>query len=97
MALSRDKGYDRVIFASDCLSLINRIKSPSPDRSPVGSVVVDIRSLVTSFATVSFRHASRSINEAAHILARSCVDASLGFTLDYALDCIRQTLCIDIR
>jgi hypothetical protein len=38
-----ERGYDKVIFASDCLSLIQRILSPEPDRSLVGAVVADIK------------------------------------------------------
>jgi hypothetical protein len=37
-----DKGFDKAIFVSNCLSLIQRLNSPSPDRSPVGSIVQDI-------------------------------------------------------
>ncbi|XP_051190008.1 uncharacterized protein [Lolium perenne] len=50
-----DKGFNKVIFVSDCLSLIQRLNSPAPDRSEVGSVVKDIKTLVARFSTASFR------------------------------------------
>jgi hypothetical protein len=45
---------------------------------------------------VTFKHVKRSLNEAAHILARSCDLATLGFISDFAPDSIRETLCIDV-
>jgi hypothetical protein len=92
----RDKGFDKVIFASDCLSLIQRLNSPTQDRSQVGSLIKDMKAMVTCFSSVTFRHVHRSLNEAAHILARSCTLVSLGFISDFAPECIRKTLCIDM-
>jgi hypothetical protein len=91
-----ERGYDKVIFASDCLSLIQRILSPKPDRSLVGAVVADIKLKRRCFSSVSFRHVKRSLNEAAHILARSYDVTSLGFISTSAPASIRKTLCIDI-
>jgi ribonuclease HI len=96
MEITRERGHDRVIFASDCLSLIQRISSAGPDRSPVGSVVLDIKRLVESFSSATFRHVNRSLNEAAHILARTCDVSSQGFISSLAPECIRKTLCIDV-
>jgi hypothetical protein len=93
---TKDYGYDKVIFVSDCLSLIQRLLSPKPDRSPVGAMVKDIKLLVAGFASATFRHVRRSLNEAAHILARTCDVTSLGFISNSAPACIRKTLCIDV-
>uniref|UniRef100_A0A8R7P8F8 Reverse transcriptase zinc-binding domain-containing protein n=1 Tax=Triticum urartu TaxID=4572 RepID=A0A8R7P8F8_TRIUA len=70
--LARDEGLTSVIFASDCLSLVQRVNSSSIDRSEVGVVVSDIKRLVACFSSVSFCHVKRSLNAAAHILARAC-------------------------
>uniref|UniRef100_A0ACD5Y4F7 Uncharacterized protein n=1 Tax=Avena sativa TaxID=4498 RepID=A0ACD5Y4F7_AVESA len=43
MLIAREQRVHQVIFESDCLSLINRLKSSNQDRSQVGSVVMDIR------------------------------------------------------
>jgi hypothetical protein len=40
-------------------------------------------------------HVHRSINDAAHVLARTCNVAGSGFILDYAPDCILEAICID--
>jgi hypothetical protein len=39
VSLARDEGLTSVVFASDCLSLIQRINSSTNDRSEVGAVV----------------------------------------------------------
>ena len=94
--LARDEGLTSVIFASDCLSLVQRMNSSSMDRSEVGVVVSDIKRLVACFSPVSFCHVKRSLNAAAHILARSCEFASSKVVYYSTPECIRQTLCTDV-
>ena len=92
---ARDEGYDKVVFVSDCLSLVQRLNSPEFDRSTVGTLVANIKQLVASFSSTSFCHVKRSLNEAAHFLAKSssvfstCVFHSVP-------DCIRGTCCINV-
>jgi hypothetical protein len=64
VTLARDKGFTKATFASDCHSLINCLKSSSPDRSQLGSMVADIRFLTKDFVVASFCHVSRVLNEA---------------------------------
>uniref|UniRef100_A0ACD5YKV4 Uncharacterized protein n=1 Tax=Avena sativa TaxID=4498 RepID=A0ACD5YKV4_AVESA len=94
--LARDEGKDRVIFASDCLSLVQRLNSPCFDRSDVGLVTNSIKFLVRGFASVSFCHVNRVLNEAAHILAKSCTHVNSSCVFYPVSECIRKTLCIDV-
>jgi hypothetical protein len=95
VSLARDEGLVSVVFASDCLSLVQRITSSTNDRSEVGAVVGDIKRLTTSFSSVSFGHVRRALNVAAHILSRSC-EFAVSRVVSYSTpDCIRQTLCMD--
>jgi hypothetical protein len=96
VAVASEQGMNKVILASDCLSVINRLKSTDQDRSEVGSVVLDIKLLVAGFSSATFRHVPRLSNEAAHILARSCNFNSLGFISSSAPELIRKTLCTDV-
>jgi ribonuclease HI len=96
VTVAKEQRYTKVIFASDCLSLIQRIHSCKPDRSMVGAVVSDIKLLVAGFDSATFRHVYRSLNEAGHILARSCDVTSPGFISFSAPVSIRKTLCIDV-
>jgi ribonuclease HI len=49
LSITKDKGFRKIILLSDCLSLIQRIPSPEKNRSSVGTVVSDIKSLATDF------------------------------------------------
>jgi hypothetical protein len=96
VTLAREVGCEKVIFASDCLSLVQRIISSSMDRSSVGILVSGIKDVSKSFTSVSFTHVKRHLNEAAHILAKSCFSVSSSEVFYYVPDCIRGTLCIDV-
>jgi ribonuclease HI len=96
VSLAVEEGFDKIIVVSDCLSLIHRLQSLELDRSMVGLVVQDIKHICTCFAEVSFMHALRQCNEAAHVLARSAERfVSCTFRLS-APECIRKTLCNDL-
>jgi hypothetical protein len=82
--LARAEGWNSVIFASDCLSLVQRLNA---------SV---IKVLVSGFTSVSFRHVKRDLNKAAHILAKSCIDLNSSCVFHSVPDCIRGTFCIDM-
>jgi hypothetical protein len=94
--LARDEGRDKVIFASDCLSLVQRLNSSGIDRSSVGLVVSDIKQMATDFSEVSFRHVKRVLNEAAHLLAKSCNNINSSCVFYSVPELIRGTLCIDV-
>jgi ribonuclease HI len=94
--LARDEGRDKVIFASDCLSLVQRLNSSGIDRSSVGLVVSDIKQMATDFYEVSFRHVKRVLNEAAHLLAKSCNNVNSSCVFYSVPKLIWGTLCIDV-
>jgi hypothetical protein len=96
VAIAQERGHDRVIFASDCLSLVQRCKSSDPDRSTVGLVVLDIKKMVASFISATFKHVSCSLNVAAHTLARTCDLSSSDFISSFGPNSIRQTLFINV-
>jgi hypothetical protein len=81
VSIAGDQGFEKVIFASDCLSLIQRLKSTEPDWSQIGSVVLDIKQRVAGFSPTTFRHVNRLFNKEAHILARSYDVYSLALFL----------------
>jgi hypothetical protein len=75
---------------------IQRLNSDVLDRSPAGILVSGIKATTTSFSSVSFIHVSRSLNVAAHILAKSCNICHSSEVFHSVPDCIRGTLCIDV-
>ena len=96
VSFARDEGVDRAIFATDCLSLVQRLHSSPLDRSVVGMVVGDIKLLASEFSSVSFTHVKRSLNEAAHVLANSCSSVISSDIFHSAPEFIERTLCIDV-
>jgi hypothetical protein len=56
-----------------------------------------IKSMTNSFTSVSFIHVKRNLNEAAHILAKSCGTFTSSGGFYSVLDFIRGTLCIDVN
>jgi hypothetical protein len=92
VSLANDEGFDKAMVVSDYLSLILRLQSSELDRSMVSVVVQDIK-LAASFASISFSHVYRQCNESAHIMARSAKLFRSSFFRNFALECIRKTLC----
>jgi hypothetical protein len=90
---AHDRGLDKAIFTSDRLSLVQRFGSTTRDRSSLGILVDDIKHLVKDFNSASFIHVRRELNEAAHVLAKSCFNVNLSEVFLSVPDCIRQTIC----
>jgi hypothetical protein len=95
VSLAQDEGMLKAVFATDCLSLVQRLKSHQLDLSDVGMVVDDIKIMVKDFISASFVHVNRSLNEAAHILAKSCFSLTSPEVFHSAPECIRAAICID--
>jgi hypothetical protein len=96
MSLVNEEDFRKLLVVLDCLSVIHRINSVMPDRSPIGVVIQDIKALVNNFSDILFSHVYRQGNEAAHILARSGERFSSIVCKNFVPDCIRQTLCNDL-
>ncbi|KAL8117175.1 uncharacterized protein LOC141724971 [Apium graveolens] len=69
----KSKGWSKVVVESDCLTVIQAIRSKTPMVSPLGRVVQSCRNMLVESNTVSLFFVKRSANMAAHELARlSC-------------------------
>jgi hypothetical protein len=97
VSLARDEGFDKVIFATDCLSLVRRLNSSVVDTSSAGLLMDGINSMTNSFMLVSFIHVKHNFNEATHILAKSCGTFTSSGVFYSVLDCIRRILCIHVN
>jgi hypothetical protein len=93
---AQEEGFSKVIVGSDCLSVIQRLISTTVDRSLFGPVIEDIKRLAMTFSSCEFRHVYRSLNVAAHILARSCASFPSSVWRGVSPDCIREAICNDI-
>jgi hypothetical protein len=82
--------------ASDCLSLINKLKSHNMDRSHTGIIIEDIKLLMrTSSVIFSFIHVIRLCNQVAHVLARSADQIVESVWFDSPPVSIMSKLCND--
>jgi hypothetical protein len=97
LTFALNNGFMDIILASDCLSMIQHMCSPVLDRSPVGALVTDIKTLAVGFNKYSFKHYGHKINVAAHILAHNCENSVCNFSFDVIPECIREILCNDVK
>jgi hypothetical protein len=68
LTISKEHGVSRAVLVSDCLSLIQRIASRQPDRSTLGTIIADIKSLASDFESCTFKFTRRGLNVVAHKL-----------------------------
>jgi ribonuclease HI len=93
LTLARDEGLNKVILASDCISVVQRINSSARDRSLIGVVVEDIKAMAATMSSVTVHHISRLLNNSAHVLARRVQHFGSPFFRNSVPDCIRFELC----
>jgi ribonuclease HI len=96
LSVSKERGFQKIILVSDCLSLIQRISSTARDRSTLGIIVGDIKTLKTDFQSCIFRFSSRISNVVAHKLARSAEPSVCNISVDVILELIRVELSSDV-
>ena len=64
-------GLHRVIFESDCQTLVYALQSRSHDLAPIGVLLKEVRSIcIGSFESYSFQFVPRTCNAVAHLLAQ---------------------------
>jgi hypothetical protein len=94
--LARAERVDNVICETGCLSLVQRLKSSTMDRSIVGMVVAEIKGFGRDFSSISFRDVKRVFNPAAHLLAKSSLDVNSSCVFHSVSEFIQETFYIDV-
>ncbi|XP_063939145.1 uncharacterized protein LOC135148333 [Daucus carota subsp. sativus] len=69
-----DMQWPHVTVESDCLVVVQAIRSKTPMRSHLGGIIEECRRLLTQFHKVSLFFVKRSANMVAHQLARESYD-----------------------
>jgi hypothetical protein len=95
LSFAKSEGLDHFICTTDCLSVVQRVHSPGKDRSACGSVIEDIKTLLSSFQSSSVAHVFRSQNAAAHDLAHFVESSSVSVWRVVPPECIRDSVCKD--
>ncbi|KAK1610627.1 hypothetical protein QYE76_034300 [Lolium multiflorum] len=96
LTVARSHGVTKVVLVSDFLSLIQRLSSPRQDRSILGSVIRDIKTIMTDFESCLFNFASCRLNVVAHKLVRSAEPIVCNIFVGVTLELIRVQLCNDV-
>jgi len=88
--------YKQVIIATNCLSLIKKLRSKAIDRSFTGSITQDINKAASASSVVfSFIYVNRWCNEVAHVLARSANRLSQSVWFNVAPEFVWSSLSND--
>ncbi|KAL8101079.1 hypothetical protein AgCh_033092 [Apium graveolens] len=70
LSWAKDVGWNSVIIESDCLVVVQMIRSAAPLRSRIGQVIEECRQLVRDFNNFKLYFVKRSANVLSHELAR---------------------------
>jgi hypothetical protein len=92
LSFARGECLDNFTCATDYLSVVQRVNSPGKDRSACGSVIEDIKRLLSSFQSSSITHVYRSQNVAAHVLAHYVDYSNVSIWRGVPPVCIRDAI-----
>jgi ribonuclease HI len=95
--LARDEHHDRVILETDSTVVAAKLSKEGQDLSLNGPLVMEIKSLLRSFARSTVRAVRRLANDAAHRMAKNGCDNKLDRRWrGVAPDCICNRLVLDL-
>jgi hypothetical protein len=84
--------FKKVFVQSECLSVVQHVNSSTTDRYSNGSVIEDIKMLMKSFMSCSFKHIYRGANVVVHSLARLCGFSSRCVSRGVTLECLCEII-----
>ena len=76
MIFMEELGLRRAIFEGDSETVVKALARDCPDRSCIGYIIKDCKSLMGCFQTCSFSYVRRQSNGVAHALARRARESS---------------------
>jgi ribonuclease HI len=77
LELTKRQGWEKVCLETDCLGVITKLRSKEMDRSVHGPLVEEVKFLLKGFVEHLVRHARRSCNGVAHLLAKQGCENNL--------------------
>ncbi|XBI52307.1 hypothetical protein VPH35_034694 [Triticum aestivum] len=93
LEFAEEAGFQRIVVATDCATLVSKVTSAAMDRSQTSVIVFDIKSRASKFVSCLFTHVSRSCNMAAHVLAKSWEHDLGSCWFDEVPEIIRNIVC----
>ncbi|XBH87505.1 hypothetical protein VPH35_074951 [Triticum aestivum] len=95
LSFTEEAGFQSIIMASDCSTIVNKVKNVTTDRSQIGAIIYDIKSRALKFKSCMFTHVNRSCNVASHVLARSAEHDPGSCWFNVVPDVIRTIVCTE--
>jgi hypothetical protein len=92
---AQEGGFTKVIIATNCLYVIQRLWSSQTDRSLLGPVIQDIKSMSRTLVSCEFRHVYRVLNVVAHQLAKGCESRVTSVWRGVPPSFIQEAICND--
>jgi ribonuclease HI len=80
--LAVKRGYQKLIFETDCTELLKHWDNRAFDRSTIKPILVEIDELVNAFSSFCFVFARREANQAAHCCAKYASIQARSFSWD---------------
>ena len=88
--------HSHAIIATDCLSLVQKLRSEAMDHLHTGIIIQDIKTAVQASTVVySFAHVTRCCNKVAHVLARSADQLSVSVWFHGVPEFLWPSVCND--
>ena len=76
LRLAETLHLDRVLFETDCLMLIQALQQQDLDLSNMGSIIAEVKDLLSKHAEFRIAHVYREANRVAHVLANQALQSS---------------------
>ena len=73
LTFAHELGFQNAILEGDALGLIQALKSPEQNLSPLGLLVEDEKVFVNNFSRLSYSHVKRNGNSVAHNLVKHTI------------------------
>jgi hypothetical protein len=90
-------GFERIIFESDCLTVVNVITNDYRYENELGTLLSTCKSILTANASYNIAFVRRQANRVAHNLARASILQSSPMTFYHSPSCISSIIIDEMK
>ena len=96
LVFAKELGFDRVVVEGDSANTITSINGGNMDLSAMGHVLLDIKSLISSFSLISIQHINREGNCVTHKLARQAANVPFLVWMEFVPPDVFEVYQLDL-
>ena len=96
LVFAKELGFDRVVVEGDSANTITSINGGLMDHSAMGHVLLDIKSLISSFSLISIQHINREGNCVTHKLARQAANVPFLVWMEFVPPDVFEVYQLDL-